>query len=91
MSLDKTLENVNLTLISLTTGLDNLLAVVRLGALLIVIALCFMIVGLTILCYYVKCNEIRNIIKVRETKGLLENNDKRYLSLKMPQENVIVH
>ncbi|KAM3722053.1 Cytochrome c biogenesis protein CcsB [Dirofilaria immitis] len=81
MSLDKTLENVNLSLISLTSGIDDLLAVFRLGAILIVTALCIMIIGLTILCYYVKCNEIRSIIKTNKTIGLLDNNDKAHLSV----------
>ncbi|VDN01110.1 unnamed protein product [Thelazia callipaeda] len=55
MSLDKTLENVNLTLRDLSSSFNDLITVVRIGTILIVTALCFMIIGLTVLCCYVKC------------------------------------
>uniref|UniRef100_A0A915AJQ7 Ovule protein n=1 Tax=Parascaris univalens TaxID=6257 RepID=A0A915AJQ7_PARUN len=57
MSLDKTLENVNSSLEQLTVDVSQLLDVVKVAISILFAALVFMIVGLTILCCYVKCKK----------------------------------
>uniref|UniRef100_A0A915AJF4 Ovule protein n=1 Tax=Parascaris univalens TaxID=6257 RepID=A0A915AJF4_PARUN len=58
MSLDKTLENVNSSLEQLTVDVSQLLDVVKVAISILFAALVFMIVGLTILCCYVKCKKV---------------------------------
>uniref|UniRef100_A0A9J2PAZ0 Uncharacterized protein n=1 Tax=Ascaris lumbricoides TaxID=6252 RepID=A0A9J2PAZ0_ASCLU len=76
MSLDKTLENVNSSLEQLTVDVSQLLDVVKVAISILFAALVFMIVGLTILCCYVKCKKIGyqyNSIRSDVEKGAVES------------------
>ncbi|KAL3997312.1 hypothetical protein ACH3XW_10340 [Acanthocheilonema viteae] len=80
MSLDKTVENVNLMLSSVSSSLNELLTIFRWGILLFVITFCLMAIALTILFCYVKCYKIRNINELRKIEESNGNDEKIYLT-----------
>ncbi|KAK6105752.1 hypothetical protein QQG55_21505 [Brugia pahangi] len=81
MSLDKTVENVNLMLNSVSSNVNELLTLFRWAILLFIITFCLMVIALTILCCYVKCYEIKNVNKLREAEELSRNDEKIYLAV----------
>ncbi|VDM91306.1 unnamed protein product, partial [Litomosoides sigmodontis] len=83
MSLDKTVENVNLMLSSVSSSLNELLIIFRWGTLLFIITFCLMAIALTVLCCYVKCYEIKNANELRKIDETNRNDEdeKIYLAV----------
>ncbi|VDM14022.1 unnamed protein product [Wuchereria bancrofti] len=76
-----TVENVNLMLNSVSSNVNELLTLFRWAILLFIVTFCLMAIALTILFCYVKCYEIKNVNKLRETEESSRNDEKIYLAV----------